>query len=227
MKQLLKYDITLQWRQGFWLVYFIVSVAFVVILFNIPQTHRLPVTIYILLSDTSILGITFVGALILLEKQQNVLHSLFVTPLSIRNYLISKTTSLTLLITFMCLLILLPVNSPGWHFIPILCATILSSIIFTLLGLGISSQANTINQYLGRMIGFSIFIPVPVIPFIMFDNFKWLIIFPINAALDIMLNVIDGTATALIYIDLIILIFWTFIAYYFAYNEFKKHVLNN
>ena len=136
MKQLLKYDILLQWRQGFWFVYFIVSVAFLVLLFNIPQAHRLSATIYILLSDTSVLGITFIGALILLEKQQNVLNSLFVTPLSIRQYLISKTTSLTLLIFCMSLLIAIPTNPPGLHTIPVMLTVILSSVIFTLLGLG-------------------------------------------------------------------------------------------
>lgn len=227
MKQILKYDITLQWRQGFWLVYFIVSIAFLAILFNIPQSHRLAVTIYILLSDTSVLGITFVGALILLEKQQNVLQSLFVTPLTIAKYLISKTASLTLLILCMGLLILIPVNKPGWHFLPILSATVLSSIIFTLLGLGISAKANTINQYIGRMIAYSIIIPIPVIPFILLENFKWLIIFPINAALDIMITVVKGSTTPIMVLDFIILIFWTFIAYVYASNEFKKHVMNN
>ena len=227
MKQILKYDITLQWRQGFWLVYFIVSIAFLILLFNIPQTHRLAVTIYILLSDTSVLGITFVGALILLEKQQNVLQSLFVTPLTIRKYLISKTASLTLLILCMGIFILIPVNPFGWHFIPILLATVLSSIIFTLLGLGISARANTINQYLGRMIAFSVIIPLPVIPFIMMENYKWLIIFPINAALNIMIKVVKGSITSIMVVDIFILIFWSFIAYAYAYKEFKKHVINN
>jgi len=226
MKHLLKYDITLQWRQGFWFVYLIISVAFMVILFNIPQPHRLPATIYILLSDTSVLGITFVGALILLEKQQNVMQSLFITPLSVRQYLISKTASLTLLISCMCLLILIPTNTPGWHFIPLLLTTILSSVIFTLLGLGASARVSSINQYLIRIIGITIFIPIPLIPFIMFENFKWLIIFPLNAALDIMLTIIEGSVNTLIYLDLIILIIWIFITYYYACHQFNKYILN-
>lgn len=226
MKQLLKYDITLQWRQGFWLVYFIVSLAFLVILFSIPQNYRLPASIYILLSDTSVLGATFIGALILLEKQQNVLQSLFVTPLSVRHYLISKAVSLTVLIFCMSLLIYLPVNSPGWHYVPVLFTTIISSIIFTFLGMGVSARVRTVNQYLGGVIGLSMIIVIPVIPFIIFDYTEYLLVFPLNAALDMMISVIEGSWTGINFAEMFILVLWTFIAYYYANRQFNKHILN-
>ena len=226
MKQLLKYDITLQWRQGFWLVYFIVSLVFLVILFSIPQHYRLPATIYILLSDTSVLGATFIGALILLEKQQNVLQSLFVTPLSLRHYLISKALSLTCLIFCMSLVIYLPVNAPGWHYVPVLFTTIVSSVIFTFLGMGVSARVRTVNQYLGGVIGLSMIIVIPVIPFIIFDYTEYLIVFPLNAALDMMISVIESSWTFINVIESIILVVWAFIGYCFAYQQFNRHVLN-
>ncbi len=80
MKDLLIKDIQLQWRQGFWLVYFIVSVIYVLVLLNIPAENRMMVSLIMILSDTSMLGVIFIGALILLEKQQKVIHSLFVHP---------------------------------------------------------------------------------------------------------------------------------------------------
>ncbi len=39
------------------------------------------VSLIMILTDTTMLGVLFMGALVLLEKQQAVTHSLFVTPL--------------------------------------------------------------------------------------------------------------------------------------------------
>ena len=75
MKELLKKEITLQWRQGFWLVYFVVSAIYVIVLFNVPLEKRMMVSLILILSDTTMLGVIFMGALVLLEKQQLVIHS--------------------------------------------------------------------------------------------------------------------------------------------------------
>ena len=79
MKELLKKDITLQWRQGFWLIYFVVSAIYILVLLNVPMEKRMMVSLILILTDTTILGVLFVGALVLLEKQQAIIHSLFVT----------------------------------------------------------------------------------------------------------------------------------------------------
>ena len=68
MRELLRKDILLQWRQGFWLVYFIVSIIYVIILLNIPRENRMMVSLIMILSDTTMLGVIFIGALILLGK---------------------------------------------------------------------------------------------------------------------------------------------------------------
>ncbi|MCK5691528.1 MAG: hypothetical protein KAI08_01735, partial [Bacteroidales bacterium] len=80
MKLLLKKEITLQWRQGFWLVYFVFTAIYVTVLLNLPEKNRMLVSLILILSDTTMLGIIFIGALVLLEKQQAVIQSLFVTP---------------------------------------------------------------------------------------------------------------------------------------------------
>jgi len=65
MKDLVRKEILLQWRQGFWLVYFIVCFIYVVILLNIPGGNRMMVSLIMILSDTTMLGVIFIGALIL------------------------------------------------------------------------------------------------------------------------------------------------------------------
>ncbi|MBE9518380.1 MAG: ABC transporter permease, partial [Bacteroidetes bacterium] len=68
MKQLLKKEITLQWRQGFWLVYFVFTAIYITVLLNLPQKDRMLVSLILILSDTTMLGVIFIGALVLLEK---------------------------------------------------------------------------------------------------------------------------------------------------------------
>lgn len=226
MKQLLTYDIKLQWRQGFWMIYFIVSLMYLGILFSIPSENRLIVSILFVLSDTSVLGVTFVGALILLEKQQNVLQSLFVTPLQVRQYLWSKTTSLGLIaLTMSFVLLVLPNKVDSYLWIR-MYAVISSSIIFTLLGIGFASRVDTINQYFMSILVGSMVILLPVVPFLLWDQFSWLVIFPFNAALEIMFpekfNVTSGRLIA----DGFFLLGWCFLSFYFARIQMIKNILH-
>ncbi len=226
MKQLLTYDILLQWRQGFWMIYIIVSLMYLAILFSIPSENRLFVSILFVLSDTSVLGVTFVGALVLLEKQQNVLQSLFVTPLKVKQYLWSKTASLGLIaLTMSIALLVLPNKIDSYIWIRIY-AIITSSIIFTLMGIGFASQVDTINQYFMSILVGSLVILIPVAPFLIWEQFSWLVIFPINGALEIMFPEKFNVTTGRLVIDGFFLLGWCFIANYFASNQMVKNILN-
>lgn len=87
MLKLFKYDISIQLRSGYWTVYGIIGLIYILILVNLPVNIRDDVAIFLIFSDTSVLGLIFVGALVLLEKQQGVLQSLSVTPLKLTDYL--------------------------------------------------------------------------------------------------------------------------------------------
>ena len=110
MNTLLKKEITLQWRQGFWLVYFVFTAIYIIVLLNLPEKSRMLVSLILILTDTTMLGVIFIGALVLLEKQQSVIQSLFVPPLKPAQYIWSKTLSLTLIAVTMGVLVSLPVS---------------------------------------------------------------------------------------------------------------------
>ena len=59
---------------------------------NKPIFHTM-----LLFFDPAIIGIMFVGALVLFEKSENVLQALVITPMKTDDYLLSKITSLTIL----------------------------------------------------------------------------------------------------------------------------------
>ena len=221
MRQLLKYDITLQWRQGFWLIYFIVTFIYLVILFNIPTANRLYVSLLFIISDTSVLGIMFTGALILLEKQQNVLQSLFVSPLRLTDYLLSKTISLTCIALCMSVLLYVLPNGIDPYFFIVLFVVLANSFIFTLIGLGVSIRVHTLNQYIAMLVFSSIFIITPVVPFLIFDQPLSLLFFPMNAAIDLIMIGFTEVEIWRIFIDAGSLIIWMLLALMFAKKQFK------
>jgi len=225
MNSLLKYDIILQWRQGFWLIYFIVCLVYLAILFGVPPENREFLSILFVLSDTSVLGVTFVGALILLENQQNVLQSLFITPLHVNQYLLSKTISLGLIAAIMSLMLLSIPNTIDMELGVRMLVVITTSAIFTLLGIGLGTRAETLNQYFINILGGSMIIMLPAVPFLLWKQFSWLVIFPLNAAIEVMFPEQFIKSTGRIIWDVLILLCWCYIAFVYARHQMKRNIL--
>lgn len=225
MRKLIRYDLNLQLRSGYWTVYGIICLIYILIMVNLPYSIRDEVAVGLIFMDTSVLGLIFVGALVLLEKQQGVLQSLSVTPLKLNEYLFSKAISLTLLSAFVSsLLWVIPLWSfRGYEFI--LPGVILSSIGFTLFGLGFAAGAVSFNQFLARIFLGSMIFSIPLIPMLLFQNTGWLILLPTNAALDLLIRTSKGPYSIIQLLDIVILVIWIFIMNKFAQMQFRKHNL--
>lgn len=225
MNLLLKKEITLQWRQGFWLVYFVFTAIYVAILLSLPEKNRLLVSLLFILSDTTMLGVIFIGALVLLEKQQAVIQSLFVTPLEPARYIWSKTLSLTLIAFCMSMLVYLP----AWTFnayTPLLLATIaFTAGTFVLLGLGLAARIETINQYFGLMMGGSMLLIIPVLPYLLLERHPIFLFLPYVASLDLMLAARDPLPPWRIFLDICLLLGWGYVAYRYALRQVNRYLV--
>ncbi|MCF8357606.1 MAG: ABC transporter permease [Prolixibacteraceae bacterium] len=218
-----KYDILFQFKQGFYLVYGILSLIYILILFNLPGDVRTEVTAYLILSDTTIIGLTFVGALVLLEKQQNVLQSLFITPLKLSTYLAGKMLSLVFISLIVSAVIgFIPGGMIG-NWLWTLVAVILSSMFFTFFGLGISAGANSLNDYLAGTILGGLILGAPVALFFIWPEIS--VVFPVNATIDLMITPPEVQSVKGIIADVSVLICWNILGYLFARYQFKKYVL--
>lgn len=215
----------LQWRQGFWLVYLVVSIIYVVILLNIPAENRMMVSLIMILSDTTMLGVIFVGALILLEKQQNVIQSLFVTPLKPSQYIWSKTFSLSLIAITMSILIYLPNWKISEYTILLFFTTLFTAGIFVMLGLAVASGVDTINQYFGSIMAVSMLIVLPVVPYLLLDFHPAFLFLPYIASLDIMLGAVNPLPTWRIILDLLLLLAWGLVAFRFCRSRINKNLV--
>jgi fluoroquinolone transport system permease protein len=218
------YDILFQLKQGFYTVYAILVAIYLLLLFYLSESVRMEVTAYIILNDTSVMGLTFVGALVLLEKQQNILQSLFITPLKLSTYLWGKALSLTMIALLTSSIIgFIPggmMNNP----IAMISSVILSSLFFTFIGLGVSARVDTLNQYLAGIMLAGIITVAPVALFFLIPGIS--IIFPVNAAIDLLLIEPATQSAKGVIADISVLICWTIIAYLWAKKQFKKFVIN-
>lgn len=227
MKELLKKEISLQWRQGFWLVYFVLSALYIIVLFNIPRENRLMVSLIMILSDTTLLGVIFIGALVLLEKQQEVIHSLFVTPLEPGYYIWSKTISLSLIATTMSILVFLPAGQFSAYSFLLLFCTAFTAATFAMLGLGLAAGVNTLNQYFGMLMGVSMLLIIPVVPYLLLDRHPAFLFLPYIASLDIMLGAIKPLTPWRMIADLFFMAGWGFIAYRYTLHRVNKKLVYN
>jgi len=93
--QALKQDIRYQFRNGFYYVYLFVSIIYIAILFKLPNEIQGIVTAMVIFSDPAMLGFFFIGAIILLEKEENIFEALFITPLRVKEFIGARIFSLT------------------------------------------------------------------------------------------------------------------------------------
>ena len=155
LKNMLKWEFTLLYRYK--IIH--ISILSVVLYFlmtqaiedmNQPIFHTM-----LLFFDPAIIGIMFIGALVLFEKSENVLQALVITPMKVDDYIISKITSLTILsvISASIFISLLNIFSGiDFNVLYLAAGIIITSIMLILLGFIFVSRVNSLNEYLLTMI---------------------------------------------------------------------------
>ena len=185
-------DIRFQWKQGFYTIYFIVSFIYLLILSQLPHfilDYALPIIVF---SDPSILGLFFIGGMVLLEKEQGVLQMLVVTPLTIKEYVLSKVIALTFIAILAGLLMTgISAYQPVNYFL-LLIGIILTSIFFTLIGFMISTRAKNLNTFFLYMMPWTALFMVPCVFYVMYPHLKVLLLVPSVSGIHLVFGAMGG-----------------------------------
>ena len=195
-------DIRFQMKQGFYIVYVLITIMYLILLSFLPEdvlSIALPLVVF---SDPSVLGLFFIGGIIMLEKVQGVLSVLVVSPLRTIEYLLSKVVSLALVSVLAAFAITGFSNYSNVNWLLLFLSTVLTSGIFTLCGIMINAGCQTVNQYMIKTIPYMLLFVLPCVTLIGFP-YSWVFtIVPSVAALRLMLGAYTGIdfyeATALI-----------------------------
>ncbi|WP_417899742.1 ABC transporter permease [Bacillus haimaensis] len=217
-------DMRFQFQHGFYYAYLFMTIIYVGMLKYVPADYLDVVTIVVVFSDPSFLGAFFVGGIVLLEKSQGVYDALFVTPLSVGEFLMSKVLSLSIISLVSSGAILLMVHST-FDVIPFVVGILLSSIVFTLIGLLLAVRVNTVNQFLltSPLVLMVFFVPVVGL-FGWWDScfFKWL---PSYAGLLLMEGTFQELKIVEFFLAVFILLLWAVGLYLWAKRDFHKYIL--
>lgn len=226
LKIALSHDISFQFRHGFYYAYLLVSFIYIVILSVLPIDVRENVGAIIIFSDPSALGLFFVGGILLLERDQNILERLFVTPFQIREYLISKVASLTLLALSTSFVIKIVAFGFSYNPFPLLLGVTLCSIFFTLLGIALAVRVKTVNGFLFMSPLYITFFYLPLVDY--FSNWVTPLVYinPGNSALLLIGATFHPISNAEMALAVMILLIWIGVAYWWAkYSFYQKIIL--
>ena len=217
-------DIRFQFRHGFYYAYAVLTILYIIVLRLLPDTMVYPALTLILFSDICALGFFFIGAIVLLERGQNLTESLFVTPLRLREYLLAKILSFLFLATLSALLIMLGASIGGQDLMWFVFGAVFSALIYTLFGLIFAARARHVNDYFVKSLGAGLLISLPILAYIRLFDTPLFDIFPTRATL-ILLDVL-GTDYALSekLFSVASLLIWFLILGSWVYQRFNKYV---
>lgn len=221
----IKYDVISQFRHGFYFAYLFVSLLYIILLKAIPESIQAKAETLILFSDPVVLGFYFIGGVVLLEKSQNTMDSLFVTPMRIYEYIFSKVISLSLLTVGASLLIAFITS--GFNFKPLsmLIGVTLSSVFFTLLGFTLAVRSKTLNSYLITSSLYTVVFFLPVLNFLQITDVPLFSIIPGNSALKLIEGSYGSASFSEMLYAVLLLLVWTAIAYIWAQKCFYKYIV--
>lgn len=152
-------DIRFQWKYGFYLLYAVFTVVYLLTLSAVPEGARRTVATVMIYTDPAAMGLFFMGAIILLEKSQRVNSALAVSPTRDWEYMLSKLSSLALI----GLIVggILAVAGGITNLPQCLFAIVLSSFLCSACGLIAAERSRSLNQFVLLAVPFELFLCLP------------------------------------------------------------------
>ncbi len=142
------HDVKYQFKHGFYFIYFIMVVFYIVVMGILPEAWKNAATVAVLFIDPAALGFFFIGGILLLEKGERVLDALFVSPLRVWEYVLAKAVSLGIISVLTGIVIAViglgtKVNPPL-----LMLSLLFGSVVYTFVGLSAGVKAKTVNQFM-------------------------------------------------------------------------------
>jgi fluoroquinolone transport system permease protein len=201
--RLVHWDIQLQARENIYAFTVLTTIAFAIFLSLLPADAPATVFTLVLFFDPAIVGASFVGSIVLMERSQNTLSALAVSPASARHYVQAKVITLTALAIVGSLFLVAVVYwvPPPDMVLRFTLALIFTGAVGALGGLLIVAGANSMNHFLARAMPITIILFLPLLAHFgaVAGVWQWLLfaINPGHAMLRMMLWAADPSAVTL------------------------------
>jgi fluoroquinolone transport system permease protein len=171
-----------------------------------------------------VLGAFFIGAVFILEKSQNTLEGLFITPFKIQEYIFSKVVSLTLISVLSSSIIALVSLRDNLNIGVLLTGVILTSVFYTLLGFIIAVYSKTTNQYFINSIVLVVFLS-PIVEYLNIFKSEFFMLLPGKASLVIIDGAFKKVDTLTLTFYTVMLLIWCIFAYTALEKAFYRKIV--
>jgi fluoroquinolone transport system permease protein len=218
-------DIRFQWRHGFYIVYVIVCSIYLILLNSIPIHYKETVALLLTFSDPSALGLILAGGIVLLEKDQGIHDSLFVTPLRLREYLLAKAISLSLLSVLSAWVIhTFALGTPNSPFL-FTISVMLTSSLFTFLSIGVVVRTQSLNGFILLSQLYALPFALPLLGYLGIGNRFVYLFIPTEGSLLLLKSMIRQISIGEAIYAIIILSIGNLVVFYWAQYSFKRSII--
>ncbi len=159
---LLRWDVVMQFRYGFWLAGFGVTLMWVLVLRALSPEYLaiwLPCILYF---DIGVIGLMFIAGVLFFEKRQGAIDALVVTPVRTADWLTSKVLSLTLLATVVAVVLVLLTAGLRVSWLRLAPAFALVAALFTLAGFRVAARFQSTSGFFAAfgIVGLPLGLPI-------------------------------------------------------------------
>ena len=222
------YNVKLQYRHGFYAAYLVVCAVYIGIMLLFSPSIRLFLAPLLVFSDPAMLGLFFVGGIILMEREEQSLDALMVTPLRPTEYFLAKIVSLTLL-AVLSSLALAVAGSGGFGFSMYLFlpAVLLTSSACIMTGVAVASRSDSVVSYIMSVVPITIVMVLPFVDYFGLWTSPWFYLIPTHASLTLIGGsfAAGGVAPWEIGASVAVLAAWNVGAWFWGDRRFRRHVI--
>ena len=218
-------DLLLQVKYGFYAVYAILTVLYILLLKRLPDQVLDMAVPLIIFTDPSLLGFYFIGALILLEKGENTLECLIATPLRIWEYLVSKMISLTMLALLAGTIIAIFSKGKEVNYFLLFGGILLTSFLFILIGFMAVAKFRTVNEYMMTSVLYMMVLCLPLLDFFGIVQSPFFYLLPTQASLLLIRGAFQPVGIWNILYAIVFLAVSISVAYKLAYRAFYRFII--
>jgi fluoroquinolone transport system permease protein len=144
----MKWDVRLQWRNGFYYAAIVIVVVFLLIFSQVAINNIAWIMPYMLINNMVIGTFYFIGGLVLLEKGEGSLEARVTTPLRPAEYLTAKVATLTVLSLVESVLIVVAAVGFDVNWLFVLLGVTATGVFLCLVGFIAVVRYDSINEYL-------------------------------------------------------------------------------
>ena len=178
-------------------------------------------------NDPAIIGMFFIGLSIIIDKNQQVLSALFVTPVNLHSFLLARIVALSLIGGLCGLGMGFLAMGFHFHFIHFFIGVFFNCMLFTFMGIYLVSYTIDFLLFMLKSIPLLLLMSLPLINYFGLTDLKIFYFFPVQGCLTLITNsykeTMDLTELLLGYASILI---WVTLLYWFVFRIFKSKMVN-